>query len=219
MTAAFVPRPIRDCCVFRLKPVATANAHLMIDLKKLFGLGNKLESYQPSLAPWLSRRRSTVGHWCRHIWRGSSRRSGTVGLIRAGDRIAALTCRGRQAQATWVSPDRGNRSRLLGGHRQQLGELIVANLGLRKDATAQMLDQIGAAGRLSSQKPRGHDRRAGNDIRPSSVSRSLLQSGDSQLWEQMISDGLISGKPGPQSSNREPGITFPDPRPCRLICR
>jgi len=36
-------------------------------------------------------------------------------------------------------------SRLLGGHRQQLGELIVANLGLRdQDATAQMLDQIGA---------------------------------------------------------------------------
>jgi hypothetical protein len=36
-------------------------------------------------------------------------------------------------------------SRLLGGHRQQLAELIIANLGLRdQDATAQMLDQIGA---------------------------------------------------------------------------
>jgi hypothetical protein len=36
-------------------------------------------------------------------------------------------------------------SRLLGGHRQQLGELIIANFGLRnQDATAQMLDQIGA---------------------------------------------------------------------------
>jgi len=36
-------------------------------------------------------------------------------------------------------------SRLLGGHRQQLAELIIANLGLRdQDAAAQMLDQIGA---------------------------------------------------------------------------
>jgi hypothetical protein len=36
-------------------------------------------------------------------------------------------------------------SRLLGGRRQQLSELIIVNLGLRnQDATAQMLDQIGA---------------------------------------------------------------------------
>jgi len=36
-------------------------------------------------------------------------------------------------------------SRLLGGHRQQLDELIVANLGLcNQDATAQMPYQIGA---------------------------------------------------------------------------
>jgi hypothetical protein len=42
-----------------------------------------------------------------------------------------------------VSANRGNMSRLLGGHRQQLRELIIANLGLRnQDATAQMLDQI-----------------------------------------------------------------------------
>src|ERR1700737_4112691 len=48
--------------------------------------------------------------------------------------------------------------RLLGGHRQQLGELIVANLGLRnQDATAQMLDQIGAdrAEPPSRQRPGG----------------------------------------------------------------
>ena len=57
----------------------------------------------------------------------------------------ALTRRGRPDQASWVSAHRGNMSRLLGGQRQQLGELIIANLGLRnQDATAQMLDQIGA---------------------------------------------------------------------------
>jgi hypothetical protein len=94
MTAAFLPLAIRDCRVFRLKPVAPANAHLMIDLKKPLAL-KPLESYRPPLTPLLPGvdRPSVTG---RHIWRGSSRRSGTVG---SAIRIAVLTCRGRPDQA------------------------------------------------------------------------------------------------------------------------
>src|SRR5260370_6529781 len=69
MTAAFVPRPIRDCCVVRLKPVATANAYSCSCVRKICQNVRTGGSNQPPVAesePVRARRpRACRGAWDR----------------------------------------------------------------------------------------------------------------------------------------------------------